>query len=553
MTQLELQTLLNELRSLSDETEWLEFKVNRYVPQEIGEYISALSNAACLHGQQYGYLIFGIEDNTHNVIGTKFKPRKTKEGNEELENWLSRLLSPRIDFIIYEFDYDNKPVVLFKIDASHNIPVKFKGIAYIRVGTYKKKLADYPEKERKIWAKKRDVDWSAHICEEATINDLDIEAIAVAKTAFKDRNRNRPFAAEIDNWDTVTFLERAKIIRQGKMTNTAIILLGRSESSHFLSPSYAQITWKLEDKEIAYEHFGPPFYLNVNKIYQKIRNTVYKILPQDMLIPIEINKYEQWVVLEALNNCIAHQDYTLCSRIIVTERPDELFFTNAGDFFEGDVDDYTTGDKTPQKYRNSFLSHAMFNLGMIDTMGYGIHKMFQKQRERYFPLPEYDLSSPQKVSLKIYGHIIDEQYTRLLMDRTDIDLKTVILLDKVQKHQKITKDAVSYLRKNHLVEGRYPNFYIAAHIAAITGDRSSYIKNRPFDNKHYKMMILDFIKKFGSASRQDINSLLMNKLPDVLSEKQKKNKINNLLSELARKDKAIKNSGSDRNSSWVLT
>jgi len=553
LTQSELKILLDDLRKLPDETEWLEFKVNRYLHEEIGEYISALSNAACLHGQQYGYLIFGIENNTHNVIGTRFKPRKTKEGNEELENWLSRLLSPRIDFIIYEFDYDKKPVVLFKIDASHNIPVKFKGIAYIRVGTYKKKLADYPEKERKIWAKKRDADWSAHICEEATINDLDMEAISIAMAAFKERNKNRPFASEIDTWDTVTFLERAKIIRQGKITNTAIILLGRPESAHFLSPSYAQITWKLEDKEKAYEHFAPPFYLNVNKIYQKIRNTVYKILPQDMLLPIEINKYEQWVILEALNNCIAHQDYTLCSRIIITERPNELVFTNAGDFFEGTVDDYTLGSRTPQKYRNSFLSHAMFNLGMIDTMGYGIHKMFQKQRERYFPLPEYDLSDPQKVLLKIYGHIIDEKYTRLLMDRTDLDLKTVILLDKVQKRHKITKNALSHLRKNRLIEGRYPNVYIAAHIAAITGDKSGYIKNRPFDNKHYKTLILDFIRQFGSASRKDIDSLLMNKLPDVLNEKQKKNKINNLLAELARKDKAIRNIGSDRNSSWVLT
>jgi len=194
-----------------------------------------------------------------------------------------------------------------------------------------------------------------------------------------------------------------------------------------------------------------------------------------------------------------------------------------------------------------------FLLGMIDTMGYGIHKMFQKQRERYFPLPEYDLSDPQKVLLKIYGHIIDEKYTRLLMDRTDLDLKTVILLDKVQKCHKITKNALSHLRKNRLIEGRYPNVYIAAHIAAITGDKSDYIKNRPFDNKHYKTLILDFIRQFGSASRKDIDSLLMNKLPDVLNEKQKKNKINNLLAELARKDKAIRNIGSDRNSSWVLT
>ncbi|HBI24337.1 MAG: hypothetical protein A2Y48_08160 [Nitrospirae bacterium RIFCSPLOW2_12_42_9] len=552
MNQDDIKDLLDDLRTLPDETEWIEFKENDYRPQEIGEYISALSNAACLHQKDAGYLVFGIEDSTHAVKGTTFKPRKEKVGNEELENWLARLLTPRVDFKILDFDYNGKPIVIFKIDPAHNTPVSFKGIEYIRVGSYKKRLADFPEKARKIWSSEQITDWSAQICEGATIADLAEEAISVAKEKFKTKNENRFFASEIDKWDITTFLDKAKITVNGMITNTAIILLGKPESTHFISPAVARITWKLEDKETAYEHFDPPFYLNINKVYQRIRNTTYKILPKNMLIPIEVSKYDQWVILEALNNCIAHQDYSLQARIIVTEKPGELMFINAGNFFEGTVEDYTLGDKTPEKYRNYFLSQGMNNLGMIDTMGYGIKRMFIEQQKRYFPLPEYDISDPGKVSLKIYGHIIDENYTKLLIERADLDLRTAILLDKVQKRQQIPKEAFLFLKKNQLVEGRYPNIYVTAQIAAITGERSTYIKNLPLNKKHYKEMIIALIEKFGSASRQDIDDLLMSKLPDVLSAKQKKIKINNLLSEMSGKDKVIKNSGSDKKSRWIL-
>lgn len=358
------------------ETEWVEFKVNYYEPQEIGEYISALSNSACLHQKDYGYLVFGVENKTHAVKGTTFKPKKKKVGNEELENWLARLLSPRIDFKVFEFEYEGHPIVIFKIDPTHNTPVRFNGTEYIRIGSYKKRLADFPEKARKIWSSEPLIDWSAQICEGATIKDLDEEAISVAKAKYKAENKNRPFAFEIDKWDTTTFLDKAKITVNGKITNSAIILLGKPESTHFISPAVARITWKLEGTESAYEHFDPPFYLNINKVYQKIRNIKYKILPDNILIPIEVDKYEQWVILEALNNCIAHQDYSLQSKIVVTELSGELIFTNAGSFFEGTVEDYTLGDKTPEKYRNFFLSQAMNNLVMIDTVGHGIKKMF---------------------------------------------------------------------------------------------------------------------------------------------------------------------------------
>lgn len=151
MIQKNIKKILQDLLNLPNETEWLEFKKNNYKPDLIGQYISALSNSAYIHQKDFGYLIFGIEDKTHNVVGTKFKPKKEKIGNEELENWLAIQLVPRIDFRIYEFEYNNLFIVMFEIDAAKDIPIKFKGVAYIRIGSIKKKLADFPEKERKIW------------------------------------------------------------------------------------------------------------------------------------------------------------------------------------------------------------------------------------------------------------------------------------------------------------------------------------------------------------------------------------------------------------------
>ncbi len=147
-----INKLIENLIKLPQETEWVEFKKNNYNPVLIGKYISALSNSARLYEEDYGYLLFGIEDKTHEVIGTTFKPKECKKGNEELENWLLGKLKPRIDFKIIEHVYNNIPVVIFKIDSNkHNIPIKFDSIAYIRVGSYLKKLSDFPGKEQKIW------------------------------------------------------------------------------------------------------------------------------------------------------------------------------------------------------------------------------------------------------------------------------------------------------------------------------------------------------------------------------------------------------------------
>lgn len=143
--------LVHELRKLPSETEWVEFKENNFDPQQIGEYISALANSAAMEGKAHAYMAWGIEDLSHEVVGTTFDPRKTKKGNEELENWLLRLLLPKIDFSFSNVSVGGLSVVLLEIPRASRHPVSFSGTEYIRVGSYKKTLRDFPEKERELW------------------------------------------------------------------------------------------------------------------------------------------------------------------------------------------------------------------------------------------------------------------------------------------------------------------------------------------------------------------------------------------------------------------
>jgi len=151
MNQERLEKLLKILVSLPRETETVEFKENSYNSQDIGKRISALSNSANLYDKKQSFLVFGVQDNTHNIVGTTFLPSNEKVGNEQLEFWLSKLINPRIDFRIYEFEYEFKKIVIFQIPPAINQPVKFLNIPYIRVGSATPKLINYPEKERKIW------------------------------------------------------------------------------------------------------------------------------------------------------------------------------------------------------------------------------------------------------------------------------------------------------------------------------------------------------------------------------------------------------------------
>ena len=534
MTEKDLILLLEELVDLPGEQQWLEFKLNTgaITNEQIGEYISAISNGATIANKPFGFLVWGVEDGTQIIKGTNFHFATATQGNQDLELWLRNLLHPKINFEIFEFNYKGHPIVLLRIPAAKGEPTHFQKKPYIRIGSNKTDLRNFPDYIRIIYNSLED--WSARIVEKATIDHLDAQAIKLAREKFKEKNVKASYADEIDSWEVEKFLDKAKLTIDGKITNTALILLGKEESSHFLLPSVAEITWKLETEEKAYEHFGPPLLLNTTKVLQNIRNVNYKFFPDNELLATTVNKYDTRSILEAMNNCIAHQDYSFHSRIIVTEKIDRLIFSNAGNFFEGKPEDYTEGDKTPDRYRNPWLANAMVNLGMIDRLGYGIHSIFLAQRRRFFPMPDYILSEPQKVVLQVYGHAIDENYSKMLIERNDLPLSTVVLLDRVQKKFPIKEEAAAFLKREKLIEGRKPNYFVAASIAAATDDKAAYIRNKAFDDEHYKKMIEAFLQKFKKGTRQDFETLITEKLSDILTDQQKKDKVKNILQAMKR-------------------
>jgi ATP-dependent DNA helicase RecG len=466
--------------------------------------------------------------------------------------WLALGLHPNVGFEIHAWQYHGQRVVLFEVHPAFDRPVEFYGKAFVRNGSSKTALARYPEKERAIWSRR--VDWSAQVCEQATLADLDPLAVAEARRQFAEKNKTKPDRlAELAAWDDATFLNKAKLTVRGAVTHAALLLLGREESSSLLAPAVARISWILKNErneELDYEHFGPPLLLNVNKVLARVRNLTVRELPDGTLFPVELTQYDPWVIREALHNCIAHQDYGLRGRVQVVETPYALLLTNVGGFLPGRVEDVIDQDAPLEIYRNPYLAEAMVSLNMIDTQGGGIKRMFQAQRRRFFPLPDYDLSQPERVMVTLRGRILDVRYTRLLMAQGELDLGTIMLLDKVQKGQRIAADDAKRLKAAKLVEGRYPNLMVAGSVAAAAGQKAQHIRNRGFDSQYYRDMIVALVREHQPVSREDIDKLLLDKLPEVLTQEQKFNRVHNLLRQLADTGR-IQNVGGRRWPKWV--
>jgi len=552
MTPEEARGKLSELMALPAETEWIEFKEakNNFDFDDLGKYFSALSNEANLKGESAAWLVFGVTDKPpRNICGSNY--RSGKAALEKLKVQVSQQTNHQITFTdICELIYPQGRVLLFRIPPSpRGIPTTWKGIAYGRVSERLSHLSlqEIEQIRRQVTSE----DWSAQIIEAATIDDLDNSAIAFARQQYKEKHPHLTY--EVDSWDDITFLNKAKVCIRGKITRAAIVLLGTETSEHLIHPAIARITWEFRDeKNVAkdYQHFGPPLILAVNHVFAKIRNLTHRYMSDNRLFPTETTQYDPWVIREALHNAIAHQDYTFGGRINVIEESASLLFTNRGEFIPGSVEEVIQSDFPPDIYRNRFLAEAMVNLNMIDTIGSGIKKMFTKQRERRFPMPDYDLKKPGLVKVRIIGKILDERYTRMLIARTDLDLMTVIALDKVQKGYEIDEDDFRSLKKRGLIEGRRPNLFVSARVAAVTDTKAEYIKKRGIEKKYCKRLVMDYLEKFREASRHDLDLLLMDKISDALNADQKKQFVTNLLQEM-RREGLIEPSGTTRWAKWV--
>ncbi len=306
-------------------------------------------------------------------------------------------------------------------------------------------------------------DWSRQTLPDASIDCLDKDAIALARQKYKERMNRPHITEEVDKMTDEEFLTKLRLMSDGKLTNAAMVLLGNEDYDYkFSTPP--EISWRLFDsKDFVKDYciFKVPFITAGERALEKVRRLTYRYMPnRRTLFTTETQQYDDWLLRELMNNCIAHMDYTSGGRIYLNEFEDKLILTNPGTFLPKSIDTVLQPDYSPPLYRNRLLAETMVKLNMIDMQAMGIRNVFRIQQKKFFPLPEYDFSVPQQVGVTVYGEILDENYPRVLFDNPDFDLPTVCLLDRVQKHAPISKEAVKELRSLGVIKGRAPNIYI---------------------------------------------------------------------------------------------
>ena len=531
MTAQELQALLNaNFPTENRQHEWKEWvslksNISGRKGEDLVSYVSALAN------MDGGCVIIGVQDKTLAVTGIQDFADYTPE------NIVHRILGktpglPSLGLHIEALQASDTSATVWLVHVPRHAPrqpVQAHDKAWQRDGD--SLVALRADRHDAILREPlAGQDWSAGLVADATLADLDTQALQLARKQFTAKNSQERWAGDIARWSDSEFLDRAKLSASGILTRTALLLLGKSESTHKLQHP-AEMVWRLLE-ERAVKAFHPPYLLTSSELLRQVRNDNIKLFPATSLIPVEVPKYEIRVVLEALHNCIAHQDYECVERIVVDETSNQLRFQSGGSFFDGEATEYALTSKVPTRYRNPWLVNAMRSIGMIDSAGFGIREMFEHQRRRFLPLPEYQQSTDRQVVLTIYGQAIDENYSRLLMERSELPLEQVIWLDRVQKQHKIGDDQAAVLRKSKLIEGRKPNFFVSAHIADATDMRAEYTRNKGLDDRYYKTFVLQHIQKFKSVPASEVRTLLLDKLPHSLTEQQKLAKVKNLLTAL---------------------
>ena len=386
-----LASLLQELRQLPKETEWVEFKCNNANPEEIGEYISALANSAALEGKANAYLVWGIADGTHDVVGTTFRPTRAKKGNEELENWLVRLLSPRIHFRFVEFQADGKLVSMVEIPRAAHQPVQFQGVEYIRVGSYRKKLKDFPEKERDLWRIFDVTPFEQQVAAER-VTASDVLALLDYPTYFKLLNVPLPETRD----GILARLADDHMIEacpggQWNILNLGAILLASdlSKFRHLARKAVRVIEYDGDGRvRTRREHQGHRGYAAG---FEGLIEFLKGMLPENEVIGEALRKtvpmYPELAIRELVANVIIHQDFTVSGTGPLVEVFDgRLEITNPG---EPLVDTRRFLDTPPQS-RNEALASFLRRVGICEERGSGVDKVVFQTELYQLPAPLFE-------------------------------------------------------------------------------------------------------------------------------------------------------------------
>lgn len=539
MTELELQQyLLREYPQENTRCEWKEFKnlKNSFCGDEKNDVISYVSAIANMDG---GDLVIGVHDKTLEIVGTDTYNYDKQKAILRLTERCVNLSTE--DLYIDEFITDDTNRKVWVIHIPKHLPkrpVFAHNKAWQRIEDSLVEMTT--ERMSTILDEPifSETDWSAQIVSDATIDDLDEVAIAKARMMFKKVHSRIP-EAEVNAWTVETFLSKCGIMKNGGITRAAIILLGKYESAFKLRPAVVQVTWTRRDEKqdvVDYEHFTVPFILTVDEILSKIENLTMREMPGGTLFPDTMKQYDDYTIREALHNCIAHQDYTMQQRINFVENPTYLYYSNAGSFIPGTLENALTNEEPQAYFRNECLCRAMVDFNMIDTVSRGIKKMFNEQWRRHFPMPDYEIDAKnRKVSVRIYGNEINKQYTNLLKTNDSLTLWDCISLDAVQKGRAIHEDVAQNLLNRGLIEGEAPNYTISLGIAKATNQLQGYTKQKGLDKEKMKQMILQYLKNAGTdgAKRDSIYEYIKDVMPQVKTHEQQLRLLGDILSALS--------------------
>ena len=373
MKEQELRDLVDYLVSLSNEKEWLEFKVNNSKPEVIGERLSALSNSACLLDEPYGYLVYGIEDKNHEIVGTKFNVKSERNGNEDLEMWLLNRLNPRIDIEAAEFDYaPGKHISIFRIPAAVNRPVTFLNEAYVRVNTCTKKLSQYPEKEAKIWRNVPKVSFEVGIAK-SSVTSADVLALLSTERYFDLLKLPYPTTrkAVLDKFASEKYIVPSGA--QWHITNLGAMLFAKnlSDFDGLNRKAIRVVTYKGKSKldTLKDEFFMQGYAISIERAIHWIGSQ----LPTKELIGAALREnesaYPEKSIREIAENMVIHQDFDIQGFPTVEIFEDRVEFTNSGTpLIEVDrfIDEYQS--------RNDLLSDNLRRLGFCEEKGSGMDK-----------------------------------------------------------------------------------------------------------------------------------------------------------------------------------
>jgi len=531
--------------------EWrsLKHSISGRPGDDLVSYVSALAN------MEGGCIVIGVQDGTLAPTGIQNFADYTPE------NLVHRVLGkapglPSLGLNVQVLQAGDTGAIVWLVYVPRHAPrelVLAHDKAWQRDGDSLVELRE--DRRRAILAEHlHGEDWSAAVVPGATLADLDEAAIAKARAKYFEKHQREPWAAQIPQWSAEKLLDKIGLTIHGCITRACLLLLGLPErATALLSPHPAEITWKVAAERVA-EHFHPPFLLTTSALAQRIRNPNIKLFPANELLAVTLPRYDtNTVLLEGLHNCLAHQDYAQGGRVVVEESTGLVRMINLGGFFDGQPDEYASGVRTPERYRNERLAKVMAEVGMIDKVGFGIHDMVQAQRRRFLPLPDYEGSTPLRTVFNVYGQEIDENYSHWLMQRTDLPIEHVLWLDRVQKKRKLDVAQVAELRRGGLIEGRSPHLNISAQLAIATGQEVEYLNQRRPDAQDYQTALCKLLA-LGPQPRTKIDDLLLPKLQLWIPELAKRKEyVRTLLKEMS-KDGRIQNiGGKTKAARWALS